>query len=598
MYQLTDTLSDFETCGSYKYVSYKNVYNFQHCNFDSYHIYTNPSIIGEPSAYYLILVTSFSESFFHCISECAIYVLLYIDLKKRFPLLKIIFKTKFPYHKQLLDLFGISENDVVYSIHNYDNVCFFPLPISALNQKSISNDYILYVENFINHITNSVDVDSKTTDVLILPRQKEYNSPSQSGSRIHDCSDIITRIPTAKILHTDKMSSIKEQIELVKSSKTIILSDGSAFLFNGLLAINSTIIVLGDMVISQAKDYEKMNFYMEFIKKNNRVIFIPYVHGDFNNSSFYFEDLPKNIYDEDSQNCRSKYSIIVPTRGSGDAYKLFSTCGLKLYEKYLNKTDIFEFIITCPKENYTNVLNDLSIYNLPIKIYVDDDLVDPKYMGHIGWFKQQIIKINISNFIKTEYYLVLDDDIFIVKPTSMKDFFDDDGRIFYCYEAHSENVEWLNNMCSLFKTTIEYATHPIWISSACEIIGNDINFIKSQTDIMGVTPQLFKTDIVKSMIRHIGNEWQSGIIEKIASEYQLYWNYIIKSDQKKLYVPSYKLYIQDTERNIISPSTIFDMERRINSAFVNKNQHFMVIQSHLKCPIDIISSFINIVIPL
>jgi hypothetical protein len=295
MFQLTENSVDYETIGMYKYSKYRNVYYYKECNFDSYEIHTKP-FSGEPTSYFLILVTSFSDSFFHWIAECAIYIPFYLQLKKQYPLLKIVFKTKFQYHTKLLELFGLSDDDVVYSITDFNNISLFPLPISLLNKNSINNDYILYAEHFIKCINYVVEEDmnnKKWFDVLIMPRQKDENSPANSGSRINNCDDIINNIPTAKILNTDKIVSIKEQLYLVKSSKTIILSDGSAFLFNGLLATNSTIIVLGDIVISQAKDYKKMNFYMEFIKKNNNVIFLPYSNGNFNNCSFFYKDLPR-----------------------------------------------------------------------------------------------------------------------------------------------------------------------------------------------------------------------------------------------------------------------------------------------------------------
>ena len=572
---------DYKLCGVYKYLTCNNVLRYEHKNFDSYDLHTIQNA-GEPLGYYLILDTEFSQSFFHWIAECAIFIPFFIELKKQYPLLKIICKTKMDYHKIFLDYFTISENDIIYSIENAQNICFFPLPITALNKKTICDDYKLYASIFIEKLTVSMNSIEKTNQFLILPRQSQQNSTAPSGSRVNDCHDIIKNIQNAVILNTDNVTSLYQQIQLVASSKNIIVSDGSAFLFNGLLSSNSTIIVLGDIVISQANDHPKMMFFMDFIKKNNHVVFIPYIHGNFNNCSFLYKDLPFNeLFEQTTHTIDSypftqeleKYSIILPTRGAGYSYQLFIQYGIKFYEKFLNKKDLFEFIIICPKENYQVVCNDIGKYDFPFKIYNDDDIVDSKYMNEIGWFKQEIIKLNICNFVKTDHYLILDDDIFILKSLSFSDFFDENNRIKYSFEEYSDNSQ-------------KYMTNTIWINSACDAIGVDIEYIKLQKDLMGVTPQFFKTQIVKDMLKYLGNEWQLPITQKIASEFQLYWSYIIKTQQKHLYVPNNDLYFHDPTFNIINTCSIEERKNCIMNAFNNTPTFFMVIQSHLKYPID------------
>jgi len=149
---------------------------------------------------------------------------------------------------------------------------------------------IYYMLNSFIEWLNNVELE-KSNDILILPRQKQQNSGEESGNRINNCNDIITNLPNAIVLHTDSLYSFNEQIRLIKLSKTIIVSDGSVFLFNGVFANNSTIIVLGDMVVSQCNDHKKMEYYMNVIRNNNNVVFMKYIHGDFYNSSFLYKDL-------------------------------------------------------------------------------------------------------------------------------------------------------------------------------------------------------------------------------------------------------------------------------------------------------------------
>lgn len=132
----------------------------------------------------------------------------------------------------------------------------------------------------------------KTIEILILPRQINSNSNQQSGQRISNCIDIINNIENIEILHTDTITDFKKQIEKIKKAKTIIVTDGSPYLLNGLFACNSKIIVLGDMVKGHCNHQIKSKFYNELIKsKNNNVIFIPYLHGDFYNNIFNYSDI-------------------------------------------------------------------------------------------------------------------------------------------------------------------------------------------------------------------------------------------------------------------------------------------------------------------
>ena len=109
---------------------------------------------------------------------------------------------------------------------------------------------------------------------------------------ISNCIDIINNIENIEILHTDAITDFKEQIEKIKKAKTIIVTDGSPYLLNGLFAYNSNIIVLGDMVKAQCTFQIKSKFYNELIKsKNNNVIFIEYLHGYYWNNIFYYSDI-------------------------------------------------------------------------------------------------------------------------------------------------------------------------------------------------------------------------------------------------------------------------------------------------------------------
>ena len=293
MNTITKHSNNYEQIDIYKYFKYTNVYKYEDLHFNSYNIYYDSSLTlpnNTPEEYYLILDTTFSKALFHWVAECIIFLPLYIELQKQYPNIKMIFKIKTDYHKIILEYYNIPYENVLYKIENNNNMCFFPLPITHLNNRDLDDEYVLYSNAFLKWF-NNIHFD-KTIDHLIMPRQVLQNS--DANPRSHNCDNIIncmSHMPNTIVFHTDKMTDFYEQHKLVKSSKTIIVTDGSAFLFNGLLAENSTIIVLGNIVIDQARTYQKMKFFVELISQKNNVIFIPYLHGDFFNSTFYYNDI-------------------------------------------------------------------------------------------------------------------------------------------------------------------------------------------------------------------------------------------------------------------------------------------------------------------
>jgi len=269
--------------GIYKYFIVNNVKNYCYDNFNTCFINNSEEEIKLLN-YYLILDFPFSNAVFHWIAECCIYFELFHKLKQQYPSLKLVFLIKKEYHELICKFFNIHNSDIVYSIEP-NNCCIFPLPISMLNDPTISEDYKLY-STYILKEFNTIDY-KKNIDILVLPRQSKQNH----HMRLNNCFDIVNNIKNKVILNTDDVTDFYIQIKLIKQSKTIIVSDGSAFLLNGLFSCNSKIIVLGDVVISQANDHLKMKFFYDYILRNNEVIFIPYLHGDFNNNNFLYEDI-------------------------------------------------------------------------------------------------------------------------------------------------------------------------------------------------------------------------------------------------------------------------------------------------------------------
>jgi hypothetical protein len=125
---------------TYKVYEVENVSGYIYANFNSWELEVN-DILNDtivPDNYYFIADTLYYEAFGHWVLETGIYLPLFITLKKTYPNLKLVLRSKRMFKKLFCDFFGIK--DVVYSLEA-NNVCFFPSPISALNDKSISDEF-------------------------------------------------------------------------------------------------------------------------------------------------------------------------------------------------------------------------------------------------------------------------------------------------------------------------------------------------------------------------------------------------------------------------------------------------------------------------
>jgi hypothetical protein len=259
---------NYQLLDNYKFVLIQNVIHYELHNFDSYSISYEENHIDQEEVFFILDFTC-SDSIFHWIAECSIYFDLFHQLRKQYPTIKMIFKIERSYHESIGKYFDIYPNDYLYHLPDKPNNCIFTLPISPLNETSINNDYILYSKYLIH--TFSQKYFEKTNDILILPRQKKDNY--KGNDRVCDCIDIIQNLQNAIVIHTDIMTDFSEQVRYLQTSKTIIVSDGSPFLLNGLIAKNSTVIVLGHMVLHQTTIYSKLKYYVDLIKEQNNVIF-------------------------------------------------------------------------------------------------------------------------------------------------------------------------------------------------------------------------------------------------------------------------------------------------------------------------------------
>jgi hypothetical protein len=273
-----------------------------------------------------------------------------------------------------------------------------------------------------------------------------------------------------------------------------------------------------------------------------------------------------------------KYCIVLPVFPK-ENFDIFCDLNFSLYNSFLNKEEISKFIIVCKSDYVESIKDKTSNYDLNIIVISEESFLPESVINCRGWYKQQIIKISAARFVDTEYYLVLDDDLFLIKPLSYKDFFNE-GKVIYSYEG------WPDNSST-------FSTNTVWWERSCELLQYDLNDIKNSPHNMGVTPQLLKRDYVGDLVKtikkiHNTKEWELCFENFNATEFCSYWISLLKSGNNKYYTTEgNKLWDPYKDINILEPSlNKDDFRNRIQKSLDEKRNHFFVIQSYLNYPID------------
>lgn len=269
---------DVQMLSIYKYKIVSNVINYSYVDFDKWNIDMTDIAIGEKDInFYLIIDTLINDALIHWVAESAIYLFLFKELKETYPTLKLHLKTQKQYKKMICDHFEIENTDVVIELLP-NNVCFFPLPISSLNKNTICPDYIAQLNRFCNFIQSSVtkDVD-KSVSVLFMPRQTKENFAGNDRTyNTQEISNKISEVQNSMILNTDNIKSLQEQIDIVNSSKNIIVTGGSSYFFNGILSNSANLIVLDAPIHNrQIQQYIKLKYCDDLVRMRNIVNDIP-----------------------------------------------------------------------------------------------------------------------------------------------------------------------------------------------------------------------------------------------------------------------------------------------------------------------------------
>lgn len=240
-------------------------------------------------------------------------------------------------------------------------------------------------------------------------------------------------------------------------------------------------------------------------------------------------------------------TIIVPVKGDVDIYRL-DNIQLFLYDYFQTR---YKILIITNKKEFSEI-NNLKVKYKKLNI----DIIDEKNIfkpskAISGWRYQQILKLEISKLIKTEWYICMDADCFI------------------CKKLEYDNL-FVNGKCKTNIMTHDFCP-ATWKKDVDKIIP------LTGTYGLGVTPQILNTKICLELL----NEFPASFLEKNKfTEYLLYSSFLNKKNKMDLYIDDkyFSKGIWSNETRVLLSKRDTD-KIKIILTNIFKNYNFGLVQS-------------------
>ena len=275
------------------YIKYENVKNM-YSNINNNQItleYHNDNIDKSRVEYFFLFECCMHSAFCHWIYESAILFPQYLELKKKYPNLKLLVN-KNPNRKfkeLFFNVFKINTNDIyfldnkeniphdcktMYKNIPINNICLVSKHFQCLNSTLDVNLLTELIKNFKNIIEKNLNIDinneKKNNEYLFFPRNKKENF--KANNRTFDYTKVYEMLKNKKYVEYDTMNTdnFKNQVELLLSSNNIFLDWGASFFVNGLFCKNSN-LYLTNCIVGQL-GFNGMKTIYDIIQKNNNII--------------------------------------------------------------------------------------------------------------------------------------------------------------------------------------------------------------------------------------------------------------------------------------------------------------------------------------
>lgn len=248
----------------------------------------------------------------------------------------------------------------------------------------------------------------------------------------------------------------------------------------------------------------------------------------------------------------------------------FLKIGMLTYEKFLDVNSIEEFFVVVPAEDVERVNKLLRdrFPRYPWNVLNEMALLHPSLPP--GWSRQQTIKLAISMLVKTNTYLIIDDDTYLTKPFAAQDLCDP-----------------TNGKLIMNKTKIDFPFFFLW---STQVLKYDFEKVQDFPTHMAITPEVFVVQVVRDLVKWLVDEygankkWQLHLFQNKYTEYCLYWIWLMKQNR------AHELYAMYSVKSLYGYATTgneHELSTQVANSF-KKNDHywFSFVQSSLPYAVD------------
>lgn len=280
-----------------------------------------------------------------------------------------------------------------------------------------------------------------------------------------------------------------------------------------------------------------------------------------------------------------KISAIVPV-ASWDFERVLLL--LKSLKKNFDPGSLDTLFIIFPEKKKMEVAIKQHQIPFNIRIMTEKDVVPsedyPLFSKQKGWYRQQIMKLYISKYIDSQYYICLDSDVLCIKPTSYGDLVKN-GKVCVNLEAKDIHARWWQDSLKVLKVS-NPGTDIGMTSSTNILIKNEVLLLIEHVE------KLYNKSFIKSLFI-----WK-WVNPKFAlrkwTEYKLYWLFIEYREMTSRYNSEYKVWgksIWRSDNNVIH-------DRLFKNVLNPKNEgHFAIVQGNIindKIAIEMAQKYLGI----
>lgn len=228
-----------------------------------------------------------------------------------------------------------------------------------------------------------------------------------------------------------------------------------------------------------------------------------------------------------------------------------------LIKTFLHNFDLQEldlFLIVCPKADVEFIVKSLKGLTSDHRfVIVNEEEVCPEFAKDTvpisGWYKQQMIKLAIANYIQTDYYLTLDSDVICSKTFSY-------SKLISSGKAYA-NIETILDYIELYSLKVglkEWLIKFLRLRKSSKLLHYKRK-LRNSSQSYGETPVLLHKQSVLGLLEEltsIHKDWFTALSSTEGwTEYTLYFQYLEKHDLLgKLYHKAGRSRVLDMDSSI------------------------------------------------